>query len=162
MRRIITCCLVTMLVFTVCGCSFRPIYIVRNSLKESVIITLTIKGVKDSTGAWNQKIAAAPKTVPLRKSDLASAFTSEITGVWDKSGTCRFEVPAGWSADITQLLKRLNPERDASHSFNGSTLEIKYSNSALPLGNSLAEVQRIFKVKSFFWGGPVVYYLDLE
>lgn len=162
MRKIRTYFLMLLLVFAFWGCSVRPMYIIRNSSKEPATLVLTINGVKDSTGAGNREIAGAGEIVPLKKSDLATAFISKITGVWDKSGVCQFEVPAGWSVDITSLLEQLSPNRDASASFNGSAVEIKHANSALKFGNNIAELQHVFKVQSFFWGGPLVYYLDLE
>ncbi|MGE9312314.1 hypothetical protein ACLOAU_11730 [Niabella sp. CJ426] len=162
MRKLCTCSCMLLLVFVFCGCSIRPVYIIRNESREPVAVILTIKGVNDSIGGGNFEIAGAGQIVPLKKSNLATAFGSKIAGVWDKNGACQFEVPAGWSVDITSLLEQLNPDRGSSASFNGSAIEIKYNNSALKFGNNIAEVQRIFEVKSFFWGGPLVYYLDLE
>lgn len=162
MRKLYTYSLILLLVFAFCGCSFRPMYIIRNASKTPVEIFLILKGVNDSIGAANVEITGAGEIVPLKKSNLAKAFVSKITGAWNENGACRLEIPAGWSADITSLLEQLNPGRDASASFNGSAVEIKYANSAMRFGNNRAEVQRIFKVKSFFLSGPLVYYLDLE
>ncbi len=162
MKKLFTRILLLFLVVAFGGCSFRPMYIIRNSSEEPATVVLTIKGVNDSTGAGNWEIPAAAEIVPLKKSNLTTAFISKITGTWDRSGACEFKVPAGWSVDITNLLEHLSPERDHSASFNGSAVKIKYGSSALILGNNIAEVQSLFEIQSFFLSGPLVYYFDLE
>lgn len=160
MRKLYSCFLILLLVFG--GCSVRPMYIIRNSSKAPVEVVLRLKGGNGSIGAGNPEIAGAGEIVPLKKSNLARAFVSKIIGTWSENGVCRIKVPAGWSADITSLLEQISAGRDPTADINGSALEIKYANSALVFGNNIAEVQRIFEVKSFFLSGPLVYYLDLE
>ena len=162
MKEKCTYCSMLLLVFLLYSCSIRPMYIIRNASKVPVAVILTIKGVNDSIGGGNFEIAGAEEIVPLKKSDLASAFVGKIAGTWNENGACRFEIPAGSSADITSLLEQISPGRDSEADFSGSALEIKYAHSALVLGNNIAEIQRIFEVKSFFLSGPLVYYLDLE
>jgi hypothetical protein len=162
MRKLLTCSLMMLIVFAFFGCSVRSMYIIRNASKVPVEVILILKGVKDSIEGKNFEIAGAGEIIPLKKSDLYTAFVNKIAGTWDKSGACHFQVPAGWSADITRLLERLNPGRDASADFMGSALEIKNGNSILVFGNNVAEVHRVFEAKSFFLSGPLVYYLDLE
>ncbi len=156
-----TCLVLAFLVLLFYGCSFRHMYIIRTLSKEPAVVILTIKGVKDSIAAENWEIAGSAEMVPLKKSKLTTAFRSKIAGVWDKNGTWQFEIPAGWSVDITGLLHQLTSVERASGDCNGSAMEIKYGNSVLRSGNNIAAVQRIFKVKSFFLSGPLVYYLDL-
>ncbi len=162
MRKLSSCFVLLFLVFAFCGCSLRSMYIIRNSSKDAAIIILTINGVNDSARAGDWEIAGAAEIVPLKSSNLSTAFTSKLTGVWDKNGTCQFEVPAGWSVDITSLFEWLIPDRNVLASFNGAAVEIKYAHSAFTFGNNMAEVQRIFELKSSFLSGPLAYYLDLE
>lgn len=162
MKKLFTRSLIVLIVFAICGCSVRSMYIIRNASGAPVAVILTIKEVDDSVEGGNFEIVAAEEIIPLKKNSLYTAFVGKITGTWDENGACRFEVPAGWSADITNLLEQLNPGRDASADFMGSALEIKYGNSALIFGKNIAEVHQVFEAKSFFLSGPVVYYLDLE
>ncbi|WP_114789538.1 hypothetical protein U0035_08355 [Niabella yanshanensis] len=160
MKKKCICFSMLLLVVFLYSCSIRPMYIIRNTSRAPVAVILTVKGVNDSIGGGNLEIARAEEIVPLKKSDLARVFVSKITGTWSENGARRFEIPAGSSADITSLLEQISPGRDPEANFSGSALEIKYAHSALVLGNNIAEVQRIFEVKSFFLSGPLVYYLD--
>ena len=159
MRKLSTCFVLPFLVLLFYGCCFQHMYIIRNLSKEPATLILTIIGVKDSAEVGNWEIAGAAEIVPIKKSDLATAFVSKIAGVWDKSGTCKFEIPAGGSADISKLIGFLNPATETTAGFYCSRIEILYGKSGISITNNM---EKIFRSKSFSWPGPLVYYLDLE
>lgn len=162
MRKILKYPLLLLLVSGFVGCSVQHMYIIRNFSKVPIEIILTINRPKDKSGVPDLAISSVSEIIQLKKSKLATSFVNKIPGSWNETGSCEFVVPPGYSVDLSNLIRQLSPGVITKTDFNGSKIEIKYGKSALLFGNNLAELHRIFKFKSFFWGGPFVYYLDLE